>query len=224
LVSAVHVLHLLDEIKIIGQKFQSESELLDVLNSISQRGAIVGYVYIAAFVLSALLFCIWTFRANRFVRYLGASNLRYSPLSSVGWFFVPLLSFWKPYQAMSDLSRASVSPRAWSSIKRDVKLPVWWTFWITAIVFGAVINVAALGVNEYSEVDTQSLIVKMYIISDLLWFTMFFLGYVNISQISKAQTLALRRRTKKSESILEAESKGLNYPDFSSLNVSRRNK
>ena len=224
MVSAVHVLHLLDEIKIIGQKFQSESELLDVLNSISQRGAIVGYVYIAAFVLSALLFCIWTFRANRFVRYLGASNLRYSPLSSVGWFFVPLLSFWKPYQAMSDLSRASVSPRAWSSIKRDVKLPVWWTFWITAIVFGAVINVAALGVNEYSEVDTQSLIVKMYIISDLLWFTMFFLGYVNISQISKAQTLALRRRTKKSESILEAESKGLNYPDFSSLNVSRRNK
>lgn len=217
-------MHLLDEIGIIGAKFQSESELLDALNSISQRGAIVGYVYIAACVLSALLFCIWTFRANRFVRYLGARNLRYSPLSSVGWFFVPLLSFWKPYQAMSDLSRASVSPRAWSSIKRDIKLPVWWTVWITAIVFGAVVNVAALGVNEYSELDIQSLIVKMYIISDSLWVTMFLLGFVNISQISKAQTLALRRRTTKSESILDAESRARNYPDFSSLNVSRRKK
>jgi len=125
---------------------------------------------------------------------------------------------------MSDLSRASVSPRAWSSIKRDIKLPVWWTVWITAIVFGAVVNVAALGVNEYSELDIQSLIVKMYIISDLLWFTMFLLGFVNISQISKAQTLALRRRTTKSESILDAESRARNYPDFSSLNVSRRKK
>ncbi len=217
-------MHLLDAIGIIGKKFQSESELLDALNSISQRGAILGYVYIAACVLSALLFCIWTFRANRFVRYLGASNLRYSPLSSVGWFFVPLLSFWKPYQAMCDLSRASVSPRAWSSIKRDIKLPVWWTFWISAIVFGAFINVAALGVNRYSELDVQNLIVNMYIISDLLWVTMFLLGFVNISQISKAQTLALRRRTAKSEKILEAESRARNYPDFSSLNVSRRKK
>lgn len=124
---------------------------------------------------------------------------------------------------MSDLSRASVSPSGWQSIKCDIKLAIWWSLLIAAIVFGATINVAVLGVNEYSEVAIQSLIVKMYVISDLLWGTAFVLGYVNILHISKAQTRALRRRTRKLDSIVKLEAGALNYPDFSSLNGSRRN-
>ncbi|MCU0796098.1 MAG: DUF4328 domain-containing protein [Akkermansiaceae bacterium] len=44
----------------------------------------------------------------------------------VGWYFIPIASLWKPYQAMRDIFHSS-------AIKHPVPkglLPLWWTFWI----------------------------------------------------------------------------------------------
>jgi hypothetical protein len=51
-----------------------------------------------------------------------------TPGWAVGWYFVPIANFWKPYVAMRDIVRAStlrVGLTNWL-------LPCWWTLWILA--------------------------------------------------------------------------------------------
>jgi len=51
-----------------------------------------------------------------------------TPGWAVGWYFIPIANFWKPYVAMRDIVRAStltVGLMNWL-------LPCWWTLWILA--------------------------------------------------------------------------------------------
>ena len=50
-------------------------------------------------------------RANYNARQLGAADMRFTPGWAVGWHFIPIAWFWKPYQAMTEIWRASVNAR-----------------------------------------------------------------------------------------------------------------
>lgn len=190
-ISAIQIMPSFEEIGLLiaaeAGNFNNESELIEAFDAAYERGTIVGYFYFAVYALSAVLFCIWTFRANRFVRDAGAKNLRHSPGWSVGWFFVPILSFWKPYQAMSDLSRASSSPADWASVRRNGVLPLWWAAWIGSIVFGALVNRAAIVGADSSEIAIHVGIAGASIIVDLMWAVTFVLAYVVVSHVSTLQ-------------------------------------
>ncbi|WP_353568303.1 DUF4328 domain-containing protein [Haloferula sargassicola] len=63
--------------------------------------------------------------------------MRDTPGWSVGWYFVPIASLWKPYQAMKDIFTASATRPA-----PDYLLPTWWTLWILALFTGNAVNAA----------------------------------------------------------------------------------
>ena len=86
---------------------------------------------VGAYVLSATAYLIWLHRvvANNFA--LGERGLRFTPGWAVGWWFVPIASFVRPFQVMSEAWRAS-DPRyvrSTQDTRRHVGIAVivlWW--------------------------------------------------------------------------------------------------
>lgn len=82
---------------------------------------------------SLVLLLVWTHRANHNARALGASGLRFTPGAPVGWYFVPIAWFWKPFQAMREIWRASSRPADWEDRQASALLGWWWGLWLLAL-------------------------------------------------------------------------------------------
>lgn len=81
---------------------------------------------VAIYVLGA----IWIYRIAANLRVHGVWDLTNSPGWSIGWYFIPIANFWKPYQAMKEIWQASASPQQWRDSTVPSLLPVWWTLWL----------------------------------------------------------------------------------------------
>ncbi len=81
-------------------------------------------------VAAAILVLAWIHRANHNARALGAEGMQFTPGWAVGWYFIPLASLWKPYQAMKEICRASVRPSRWWKEETPALLTLWWGLWL----------------------------------------------------------------------------------------------
>ena len=100
------------------------------------RERIIGLFQLALYLFTAIIFGRWIVRANKNVRALGADGLRITPGWAVGYFFVPIVNLWRPYQAMKDLWRASHDPASWATTAAGSILPAWWTLWLLSCFLG----------------------------------------------------------------------------------------
>jgi uncharacterized membrane protein len=98
------------------------------------RQAMAGLLYALVFIVTGVVFLRWIVIANRNARALGASGMQFTPGWSAGWYFVPIACLWKPYQAMTELFRASHPDFTddWANAPRPGILPVWWTLWVVS--------------------------------------------------------------------------------------------
>jgi len=87
-------------------------------------------VMAGAAVASAVLVLVWIHRANYNARALGATGLKMTPGWAVGWYFVPIAWFWKPYQAMKEIWQASIDPKHWWRQGGSPLLSWWWGLWL----------------------------------------------------------------------------------------------
>ena len=102
--------------------------LFDVLFLLGEL--LVVLVYLVTTIASGILFCVFMHRTNKNLTALGM-GLEFGP-NAWGWFFCPVLSLWKPYQAVAELWRKGapeqyVMPRVFS---------VWWGTWIVGNLMG----------------------------------------------------------------------------------------
>jgi len=100
------------------------------------RQALIGFAQIALFFASAIVFLIWIHRAHRNLPSLGATDLRFTPGWAVGWFFVPIMSLFRPYQVASEICRASAPSvdttdgTAWKSAATSPIVGWWWALFL----------------------------------------------------------------------------------------------
>ena len=95
--------------------------------------AVAALLAVLVFLTTAVLYCVWIYRANQNARALGASEMRFTPGWSVGWFFIPILYLIRPYQAVKEIYRASdpdAEPGAWKDVRVPRVLAWWWGLWI----------------------------------------------------------------------------------------------
>jgi hypothetical protein len=102
------------------------------------REQIIGLFQLGLYLFTAVIFGYWIVRANKNVRALGADGLRITPGWALGYYFVPILNLWRPYQAMKDLWRASHNPASWTSAAAGSILPAWWTLWVLSNILGQI--------------------------------------------------------------------------------------
>lgn len=100
---------------------------------------------------TGICFLIWTYRLNRNLRALGVAGLKFTPGWAAGYFFIPVISLWKPYQAFQKIWRASDpgpaprSGRAWQNLPVPALLGFWWVLWM---ISNAVDRLAARSPND----------------------------------------------------------------------------
>lgn len=129
------------------------------------RQGIVAILYMVIFVVSGFLILRWIHRANYNARQLGAKNLNFTPGWAIGYYFVPILTLWKPYQAMKEIWKASKNPSDWVSQNTSAILPIWWTIWLISAFLGQALLRFSLRAEELSELINLNLLTQA---SDLL--------------------------------------------------------
>lgn len=120
--------------RIVAGEFVSDAEL--IANDESQ--ALMSLLYLAAFLGTIVVFCLWIHRASGNLRPLGARELSFSPGWAVGWWFVPIMQLFRPYQVMAEIWKASDpetpsdQPTAWVGTSGTPVLGFWWATWLIA--------------------------------------------------------------------------------------------
>jgi hypothetical protein len=156
------------------------------------RQSVIAIVRFVIFVLTAICFLCWIYRANRNARQLGATDMRFTPGWAVGWFFVPVAAFWKPYEAMKEVWQASVDPANWQTIPRPEILPWWWAcFVIGRIALSASVRYKA-AVHNISGYITSDV---LYLLSAAIGIPAAVLAIVLVRDIARMQLSHARRET-----------------------------
>lgn len=116
-----------------------------------QRQQIVGIFQGCIYLIFSVLFFSWIHRANYNVRQLGAKNMKFTPGWSIGWYFIPIAFFWKPYQAMKEIWKASKKPDNWESQSVSPILPWWWFFFIINVFLGRIVFKSVMRAKELDD-------------------------------------------------------------------------
>ncbi len=87
------------------------------------------------YILCAVIFCFWMYRANKNTRMLGIVNLKFSPSLAVGSFFIPILSLYWPYKAIKEIWKGSFSETvSWQDGSSSPLIILWWLCFLVSII------------------------------------------------------------------------------------------
>jgi hypothetical protein len=86
-----------------------------------------------------IMLSVWSYRAYRNLTALSGEPLRFTPGWVVGYWYIPVLSLFRPVQAMNDVWRLSSpeqsQPSIWST---PAFIIVWWLCWLLAGIIGII--------------------------------------------------------------------------------------
>src|SRR5262245_27745555 len=119
----------------------SDTKQLDLRDSVAgpSRGIhpntadYIALTRVGLFLITAIFFCRWTYVVARNARALGAQALAITPGWAVGYYFIPVLTLWKPYQAIREIWKASRNPSHWQKEKNSEVVRLWWMLWIFSL-------------------------------------------------------------------------------------------
>lgn len=127
----------------------------------------------------------WIYRANMNAQ-VWTGGMRVSPPWSIGWFFIPIATLWKPFQGVADTWAASHGHPLSSEAPNQLK--VWWGLWLAA---GAVTSVSNRMAWHADTVGIMHMSAGLEVISALLSFGDGILFLDIVKRITTAQTQRL---------------------------------
>ena len=135
------------------------------------RQALIGYVQVVLSIASGIVFLMWIHRAHKNLPSLRATDLRFTPGWAVGWFFVPIMSLFRPYQVASEIWKASdpkvniTDGTAWKSAATSPIVGWWWAFFLISNVLGQIVLRMSLSGEELTDLLSST---YAYIVSDAI--------------------------------------------------------
>lgn len=104
---------------------------------------IVGLLHPLVFILTVVAFLMWLHRAYRNLRALTTEPLEATPGWAVGYWFIPIVHLFRPYQIVKEVWNKSDPVRDLSGtflssepMRSTTLLGVWWGFWIVYNILG----------------------------------------------------------------------------------------
>lgn len=123
------------------------------------RQGLVGLAQVAITLFTTVLFCCWIYRANKNARALGAEGMSFTPGWCVGWFFIPVMNLFKPYQAVDEIWRASdpqADSQSWAMSSKSGLITGWWWMWIISGLCGQAAMRLSWGAEALPDMMTAS--------------------------------------------------------------------
>ena len=93
------------------------------------RQGIVTILDAIATIVAGVLTLMWIYRASANAHSMKTDAMDISPGWAVGWYFIPVASLWKPFQAMREIWNVSQSPTS-GTFDTPAILRWWWGLWI----------------------------------------------------------------------------------------------
>jgi len=126
-------------------------------------------LYLLALLVGGFLALKWLYRVSRNAHAF-ARGLTISPPWAVGWFFVPIASLWKPYEAISEAWQATERPAAWRTVRKPGFLGWWWAAWLISNLLGSLTNTVSRVTDDVA-LNSGAIILAMpaSIVADILF-------------------------------------------------------
>jgi len=141
--------------------YTSQEQAIAAGDASDQRQQFVGIIYLIVFVVSGFLILRWIHRANYNARQLGGENMKFSPGWSIGYYFIPILTLWRPYQAMKEIWKVSKEPSDWELQDTGAILPLWWFLWLISSVLGQLVFRLSLRAEELQEFINLNIVAQV---------------------------------------------------------------
>jgi len=123
---------------------------------------IVGLVQAILFIITSIMFLCWIYRSSKNLRSLSEQSMRFTPGWAVGWYFIPLLNLWKPYQVMKEIWNVSHKTENTSlAVVRS-----WWALWIISNMLNQIAARSSMRAASVNNVSNYYEAAIMYMISD----------------------------------------------------------
>ena len=140
IVGVIAVASDLAELSILSRALQGESISMGEANASDGRQQLIGGLQLTLIILTAIIFLLWTHRANKNLSALGAKDLKFTPGWAVGNWFIPILNFFRPAQVMVEIWKAS-DPRdesglEWKTANSPPIVNWWWIAYIGSSILG----------------------------------------------------------------------------------------
>src|SRR5262245_55676307 len=110
-----------------GDWSQQEADMSDIVTGL------FALFYIGAYVVAIITFLMWFHRVRANLPALGITDARCSPRWAVGWWFIPIMNLFRPYQVTSEIWRASdpdAVPSDWRQRPTSPLLGWWWALFL----------------------------------------------------------------------------------------------
>jgi len=129
---------------------------------------LVNLVLMVVALTASVLFLVWIHHAATNVRTFGHQGLAFEPSWCVAWWFIPVASLWKPYQAMREVWQASDpegvhagSPGTWMTRPAPGTLLAWWLVYMGGgfVVMGGSIGQALANLQHGDPAGANVIIV-----------------------------------------------------------------
>ena len=166
---------------------------LELYGGVTALSILWSLAVIAIGLTTTILVLMWIYRANHNARQLGAADMRFTPGWAVGWYFIPIAWFWKPYQAMTEIWRASVNPSGWGATPVSPLLRWWWGLWIVPSWGLGVVDTVAFEVLD--EAGTETVEGATALVENLLDIPLAFVLVAIITAVTQLQTAHHRRQS-----------------------------
>jgi len=159
LVDAIGVLSGLSEIWLLSdvESGSYDYDLMAAANRNDLRQQVIGIVQLVLYIAHVVTIAAWIRLANKNVRLLGAKGMEFTPGWAIGWYFIPFANLWKPYQAMSEIWRASRGSPDWKSSEVSGLIPGWWFAWLVANLLGRLSFKLSMKAQELPELKNASI-------------------------------------------------------------------
>lgn len=192
--------------------------LLDLLNgpiarlqeqadAFDRRQQMFGILYLLVFVITGITFLTWINRANKNCRNFGAKNMKFTSGWSIGYYFVPFLNLYKPYQAMKEIWKISKNPQNWENEKGSWLLVTWWWLWLV----NGFISYATFKQTMKSEtLKAIKFSTELDIVSEVIYFSLCIVSILMINSLINRQEKLLDS-AKAIEDSINHENNNINF-------------
>ncbi len=165
----------------------SRTELDEALLIREGMSLVLFFVFIA----TAVGFLMWIHRASRNLQSLGSHGQRFSPGWAVGWWFGPIMWFFRPYQVMAEIWRASCPDALpgvdWKRGAVSALMAWWWGLWIASWVIAIVLLVYGFEEGFYPDVTPSSATLSWYLLGDAITIAGGVLAIIVVRRITRRQ-------------------------------------
>ncbi|KOR33555.1 hypothetical protein TI05_00320 [Achromatium sp. WMS3] len=154
------------------------------------RQLFIGITFSIVYIITGIMFLRWVHLLNKNCHGFGTQDMKFTPGWAIGYYFVPLLNLYKPYQAMQEIWKVSTNPINWQNQNGSTLIGWWWTLFL---ISNLLINISFRMSMSSESIDNLQVATTISILGELIDIPAYFIVLAFIRAIYAKQKALVKR-------------------------------